>query len=178
MPKNLPFQFILGRSTTRWQFCGAALMVLSILLAKAGDLNSESQTVPPTAILIAAFASVNSVAASIFTEVQLKGKDSTADETSFLEKQFWLYLYGSAVALVGHLGNDSGYLPHHFVQDISGKRIRFSPRLRWLFSSLLTKGLTKLGGRHFLFMSQWLLLCRDGLDGDGVLNNIRGKKYV
>ena len=60
MPKNLPFQFILGRSTTRWQFCGAALMVLSILLAKAGDLNSESQTVPPTAILIAAFASVNS----------------------------------------------------------------------------------------------------------------------
>ena len=36
-------------------------MVLSILLAKAGDLDSsDSQTVPLTAILIAAFASVNS----------------------------------------------------------------------------------------------------------------------
>ena len=36
-------------------------MVLSILLAKAGDLDSESQTtIPPAAIFIAAFASVNS----------------------------------------------------------------------------------------------------------------------
>ena len=55
------FQFILGRGTTGLQFGGAALMVLSILLAKAGDLDSsDSQTVPLTAILIAAFASVNS----------------------------------------------------------------------------------------------------------------------
>ena len=60
------------------------------------------------------------VAASIFTEVQLKGKDYSVDETSFLEKQFYLYFYGSIVALVGHLGNDAGYLPHHFVQDILG----------------------------------------------------------
>ena len=60
------------------------------------------------------------VAASIFTEVQLKGKDYSVDETSFLEKQFYLYFYGSIVALVGHLGNDAGYLPHHFVQDIAG----------------------------------------------------------
>ena len=58
---DLFFQFILGRGTTGLQFGGAALMVLSILLAKAGDLDSSgSQTVPPTAILIAAFASVNS----------------------------------------------------------------------------------------------------------------------
>ena len=61
MKKKFLFQFILSRNTTRWQFGGAALMVLSILLAKAGDLDSESQTtIPPAAIFIAAFASVNS----------------------------------------------------------------------------------------------------------------------
>ena len=75
--------------------------------------------VPPTAILIAAFASINSVAASIFTEIQLKGKESSVDETTFLEKQFWLYFYGSLVALAGHLGNDAGFLPHNFIQDIA-----------------------------------------------------------
>ena len=64
------------------------------------------------------------VAASIFTEIQLKGKESSVDETSFLEKQFWLYFYGSVVALAGHLGNDAGYLPHNFIEDIAGKRIR------------------------------------------------------
>ena len=64
------------------------------------------------------------VAASIFTEIQLKGKESSVDETSFLEKQFWLYFYGSLVALAGHLGNDAGYLPHNFIEDIAGKRIR------------------------------------------------------
>jgi len=117
---TLSYKFILGRGTTGLQFGGAALMVLSILLAKAGDLDSsDSQTVPLTAILIAAFASVNSVAASIFTEIQLKGKESSVDETSFLEKQFWLYFYGSVVALAGHLGNDAGYLPHNFIEDIA-----------------------------------------------------------
>jgi len=114
---TLSYKFILGRNTTRLQFGGAALMVLSILLAKAGDLDSESQTIPTAAILLALFASVNSVAASIFTEVQLKGKDSI-DQTTFLEKQFYLYFYGSLVALIGHLGNDAGYLPHHFFADI------------------------------------------------------------
>ena len=63
-----------------------------------------------------------SVAASIFTEVQLKGKDSI-DQTTFLEKQLYLYFYGSLVALIGHLGNDAGYLPHHFFADILGKGI-------------------------------------------------------
>ena len=116
---TLSYKFIFGRGTTGLQLCGAALMVLSILLAKAGDLDSGSQTVPLTAILIAAFASINSVAASIFTEIQLKGKESSVDETTFLEKQFWLYFYGSLVALAGHLGNDAGYLPHNFIQDIA-----------------------------------------------------------
>ena len=78
------------------------------------------------------------VAASIFTEVQLKGKESPIDETSFLEKQFYLYFYGSIVALVGHLGNDSGYLPHHFVEDISGNGYGYGipdcySRLPWNF---------------------------------------------
>ena len=63
-----------------------------------------------------------SVAASIFTEIQLKGKESSVDETSFLEKQFWLYFYGSLVALAGHLGNDAGYLPHDFIRDIAGAK--------------------------------------------------------
>ena len=62
-----------------------------------------------------------SVAASVFTEVQLKGEKGT-DDTSFMEKQFWLYFYGALVALAGHLGNDAGYMPHHFFRDISGKR--------------------------------------------------------
>ena len=68
-------------------------MVLSILLAKAGDLDSSgSQTIPPVAMLIAAFASVNSGAKSLSTQLEWHLFPSINLHLKMHALMFWLQL--------------------------------------------------------------------------------------
>ena len=96
-------QFILKRNISFLQFMGALLIVLSILVAKTGDLLSGATTnvIPLLAIVLAVIASSNSVGAAVYTESLFKGGNSSGEK--FLDQQFWLYLYGFFVASFVHV---------------------------------------------------------------------------
>jgi len=94
------YKFILKRDVTTLQFVGSFLIVLSIVVAKLGDLLSSDggNTIPAMAIVFAVVSSFNSVGVSVYQEQLFKNSGE-----NFLEQQFWLYLYGVAVALMVHL---------------------------------------------------------------------------
>ena len=93
------YKFILKREVSALQFVGALLIVASIVVAKVGDVLSSDLTnsIPLTAIILAAVAACNSVGAAVYTESLFK----TSGE-NFLEQQFWLYFYGAIVASSVH----------------------------------------------------------------------------
>lgn len=97
------YKFVLKRNITTLQFTGALCIVASIVLAKFGDLFSESSTntVPMIAVVLALIASCNSVGAAVYTESLFKGGASTGEK--FLDQQFWLYLYAMMVASMVHV---------------------------------------------------------------------------
>ena len=94
------YKFVLKRNVTGLQFVGVLMIVASIVLAKLGDglSGTAAPTIPLTAVLLACLSANISVAASVYTESLFKASDS-----SFLEQQFWLYLYGSLVSGGVHL---------------------------------------------------------------------------
>jgi len=92
------YKFVLGRPVSISQFVGAFLIVTSIVVAKLGSLHStQTNSIPLSAILLAAVAATNSVGAAVYTESLFKNSSE-----NFLEQQFWLYLYGSAVSFCVH----------------------------------------------------------------------------
>jgi len=97
------YKFILKRDISFLQFMGALLIVVSILVAKTGDLLSGATTnaVPLLAIVLAVIASSNSVGAAVYTESLFKAGNSSGEK--FLDQQFWLYLYGLIVASLVHV---------------------------------------------------------------------------
>merc|ERR1712241_1135395 len=94
------YKFILKRDVTTLQFVGSFLIVLSIVVAKLGDLLSSSggNVIPMMAIVFAVVSSFNSVGVSVYQEQLFKNSGE-----NFLEQQFWLYLYGMLVASVVHI---------------------------------------------------------------------------
>jgi len=95
------YKFFLKREVTTGQFVGAFLIVVSIAVAKAGDIaNGGSSTIPaipPAAFLLAVIAAINSVCAAVYTESLFKKEGE-----NFLDQQFWLYFYGMFVASAVH----------------------------------------------------------------------------
>ena len=94
------YKFVLKRDISLLQFVGALLIVISIVVAKLGDIMSVNggNHIPMMAIIFAIVSSFNSVLAAVYTESLFK----TSGE-NFLAQQFWLYLYGMIVAVVVHL---------------------------------------------------------------------------
>merc|ERR1711892_942551 len=94
------YKFVLKRDISILQFAGALLIVVSIVVAKLGDILSVDggNHIPMMAILFAIVSSFNSVGAAVYTESLFK----TSGE-NFLEQQFWLYLYGICVAAGVHV---------------------------------------------------------------------------
>ena len=87
---------------------GALLIVISIVVAKLGDLLSEDggNKIPALAILFAVVSSFNSVGAAVYTEQLFK-----AGGENFLEQQFWLYGYGMLVAAGVHVVTSPDTVP-------------------------------------------------------------------
>ena len=78
------------------QYLNAKLQITKI---QVGDVLSSDLTnsIPITAIILAAVGACNSVGAAVYTESLFK----TSGE-NFLEQQFWLYFYGALVASSVH----------------------------------------------------------------------------
>merc|ERR1712156_1076805 len=91
-----PIWIILGSFRT---VVAALLIVASIVVAKVGDVLSSDLTnsIPITAIILAAVGACNSVGVAVYTESLFK----TSGE-NFLEQQFWLCFYGALVASSVH----------------------------------------------------------------------------
>jgi len=94
------YKFVLKREISLIQFLGALLIVVSIIVAKLGDVLSSDggNRIPMLAIIFAVVSSFNSVGAAVYTESLFK----TTGE-NFLEQQFWLYFYGMIVAAGVHV---------------------------------------------------------------------------
>lgn len=98
------YKFVLKQPITPLQFLGALLIVLSIVVAKIGDVFGTTTTpaIPPAAFLLAVIASCNSVGAAVYTERLFKKEGE-----NFLDQQFWLYLYGIVVGCGVHVISNS-----------------------------------------------------------------------
>ncbi len=59
-----------------------------------------------------------SVGAAVYTETLFKSGGGKGE--TFLDQQFWLYLYGMAVATVVHIFTGANYGPASFFSDVSG----------------------------------------------------------
>lgn len=129
------YKFFLKREVTWLQFVGAVLIVLSIVVAKAGDIFStdQSNSVPFLAIVLAIIASCNSVGTAVYTETLFKNA-----KQDFLEQQFWLYLYGSIVATLVHFVSAANFGLTDLFTELSAvnSKIQFLLTLALLFSSV------------------------------------------
>merc|ERR1740137_313824 len=113
------YKFVLKRDISLLQFAGALLIVVSIVVAKLGDLMSvdEGNQIPMMAFIFAIVSSFNSVGAAVYTESLFK----TSGE-NFLDQQFWLYFYGMFVAAGVHVVSAQHVNPfQHFalLKDVS-----------------------------------------------------------
>jgi len=95
----LVYRFYLKQNISKLQFAGVLCIVSSIIVAKVDDvLITSMNSVPLIVIVMAAVASCNSVLAAVYTEFLFK---TTVE--SFLDQQFWLYLYGVLVSSFVHV---------------------------------------------------------------------------
>jgi len=148
------YKFVLKRQLTPHQLFGAFLIVISLTIAKAPDIMkiltaddsvvqavdiAAGKALPPTvnavplsAILLAIIASSISVTAAIYTERLFKSGNDT-----FLDQQFWLYLYGATVALIIHTVNKAYFLGS-FLSDLNsmGGFLRFVLCVAVFFGSI------------------------------------------
>ena len=70
------YKFLLKREVTPLQFTGAVMIVMSIVLAKLGDVVGADggNVIPALAILYSVISSINSVGVSIYQELLFKVK--------------------------------------------------------------------------------------------------------
>lgn len=61
---------------------------------------------------------LSTVAAAVYTEALFKGASNKGE--SFLDQQFWLYLYGIFVATIVHSISQGSYGLASFVADLQG----------------------------------------------------------
>jgi len=129
------YKFVLKREVTVAQFTGAFIIVISIVVAKLGDLLSldGGNQIPMLAIVFAIISSFNSVGAAVYTESLFK----TSGE-NFLDQQFWLYFYGMLVAGCVHLiSTPGGSLSDQFAQlTASSSNVQILLVIALLFGSL------------------------------------------
>lgn len=129
------YKFILKRDVTTVQFLGSFFIVLSIVVAKLGDLLSGDggNNIPVMAIVFAVVSSFNSVGVSIYQEQLFKNSGE-----NFLEQQFWLYLYGMGVAAVVHIVAAPSLLPGTVLDQLSvvSHNVKLFLALGLLFSSV------------------------------------------
>ena len=106
------------------------LIVISIVVAKLGDLLSEDggNKIPALAILFAVVSSFNSVGAAVYTEQLFK-----AGGENFLEQQFWLYGYGMLVAAGVHVVTSPDTVPATALASLTTA----SPRVQVTASSIV-----------------------------------------
>ena len=109
------YKFVLKRDISLLQFTGALLIVVSIVVAKLGDILSVDggNHIPMMAIIFAVVSSFNSVGAAVYTESLFKSSGE-----NFLEQQFWLYLYGMLVAAAVHAVSAAGTSPLPVLQGV------------------------------------------------------------
>ena len=71
------YKFVLKREVTGLQFTGASMIVMSIVLAKLGDVvgSDGGNVIPALAIVYAVVSSINSVGVSIYQELLFKVKE-------------------------------------------------------------------------------------------------------
>merc|ERR1719394_1618168 len=110
------YKFVLKREVTGLQFTGASMIVMSIVLAKLGDVvgSDRGNVIPALAIVYAVVSSINSVGVSIYQELLFKNSGE-----NFLEQQFWLYLYGMFVASFVHFISAPNTLPSVVLNQLS-----------------------------------------------------------
>ncbi|XP_059091463.1 uncharacterized protein LOC131886999 isoform X2 [Tigriopus californicus] len=114
------YKFFLKRPLTSWQFIGALLIVMSIVIAKIPDILGKSlvvNSVPLLAIGLAMIASTNSVCAAVYTESLFKSGGGIKGE-SFLDQQFWLYSYGIIISIVVHIIPNPYYGISQYLRDV------------------------------------------------------------
>jgi len=82
---------------------------------------AEVNALPIQAVLLALTAACISVSAAVYTERLFKsGGGSEGGRTdTFLDQQFWLYLYGSLVASIIHISGNPTYFVSSFVRDFA-----------------------------------------------------------
>merc|ERR1740137_190225 len=109
------YKFVLKRDISLLQFAGALLIVVSIVVAKLGDILSVDggNQIPMMAIIFAIVSSFNSVGAAVYTESLFK----TSGE-NFLDQQFWLYFYGMFVSTGVHLVSAANINPIHAFSEL------------------------------------------------------------
>merc|ERR1712025_639773 len=129
------YKFILKRDVTTLQFLGSFFIVLSIVVAKLGDLLSSDggNNIPVMAIVFAVVSSFNSVGVSIYQEQLFKNSGE-----NFLEQQFWLYLYGMGVAAMVHVVSAPSLLLDPVMEQLSvaSHNVKLFLVLGLLFSSV------------------------------------------
>jgi len=94
----------------------------SIVEALPSKEESTVNALPFKAVVLGFTAACISVSAAVYTESLFKsggggGAGERAD--TFLDQQFWLYLYGALVASVIHLSGNSSYFVSAFVDDFT-----------------------------------------------------------
>jgi len=129
------YKFLLKREVTPLQFTGAVMIVMSIVLAKLGDVVGADggNVIPALAILYSVISSINSVGVSIYQELLFKNSGE-----NFLEQQFWLYFYGLIVSSLGHFISVTDTFPSEHVLNIlqSPQIVQFFLVLGLCFSSV------------------------------------------
>ncbi|XP_050716598.1 uncharacterized protein LOC126998665 [Eriocheir sinensis] len=84
---------VFGREVSWAQLTGCLLMVASLPLARAGELEAGRPALLPSVLMTSQAAALLSTAASIAVELLLKN-----DSRSFCEQQTWLYCWSSLLA--------------------------------------------------------------------------------
>jgi len=127
------YKFFLKREITKLQFVGTLCIVLSIVVAKLGDIvgTSVGPRIPPIAFVLAIIASCNSVAAGVYTETLFKKEGE-----NFLAQQFWLYFYGIFVAAAVHFIS----FTNMSLVGLTGNIAEADTRVQMLFGSALFFG--------------------------------------
>jgi len=115
------YKFILRRKITVYQIIGAVLIVLSIVIAKIGDVMSTEgdNNIPAKAILYALIFSLTSVAVSIYQETLFKGESE-----KFVDQQFWLYFYGMMVTIMVHFVSAPSVGPMEIIEGIYSSTLK------------------------------------------------------
>jgi len=94
---------------------------------------SAVNALPIQAVVLALVAACISVSAAVYTERLFKSGSVGAHEDrpadTFLDQQFWLYLYGTAVASAIHLSGDPSYFVGSFISDFTNMSIFFKVNL-------------------------------------------------